>query len=134
MLSISPAALQRAWRRIGWFGIVLLLFLSFTPRPPEIAMEQGDKAGHALAYAVLFYWWAQLLVARWPRLCLAVGLMTIGVVIEFVQGWTGWRSFDYHDMLADTAGVALGWLLAITTPNTYNVLDRYAKRPVSGRR
>ena len=132
MISLSPAVLLRAWRRIGWFGVVLLLYLSFTPQPPEIAMEQGDKVGHALAYAVLFFWWAQLHVAARSRLRLAAGLMMLGVAIEYVQGWTGWRSFDYHDMLADLAGVSFGWLLAATTPNLYNAVGHHASRSARG--
>src|SRR5450631_660508 len=108
---------QRFWRGVGWFGVALLLYLSLTPNPPEIPLEQGDKLGHALAYAVLMYWWAQLLVTTRQRLWLAVALVGLGIALEYVQGWTGWRTFDYFDMLADAVGVAIGWVLAAVTPN-----------------
>jgi VanZ family protein len=110
--SLSPVLLRRCWIAIGWFGVVLLLYLSLTPRPPEIPVEQGDKLGHILAYATLTYWWAQLLVTMSQRLRLAAVLLALGIAIEFVQGWTGWRTFDYYDMLADAIGIAIGWAAA----------------------
>ena len=33
----------------------------------------------------------------------------MGVALEFIQGWTGYRTYDPFDMLANTIGVALGW-------------------------
>jgi VanZ family protein len=41
-------------------------------------------------------------------------LVGLGVGLEFVQGWTGYRSFDVMDMLADSVGVLLGWMLVLT--------------------
>ena len=109
---LSPVLLRRFWIAVGWFGVALLIYLSLTPQPPEIPVEQGDKIGHILAYATLTYWWAQLLVTTRRRCWLAAALLALGVAIEYVQGWTGWRSFDYYDMLADAVGIALGWAIA----------------------
>ncbi len=117
---LSNTLLRRLWVGIGWFGVVLLIFLSLTPQPPEIPIEQGDKFGHAFAYAMLMYWWAQLLPAARQRLRVAAALLALGIAIEYVQGWTGWRSFDYYDMLADAIGIALGWLIA--PPRTPDLL------------
>ena len=36
----------------------------------------------------------------------------MGVLIEFLQGWTGWRTFDVADMVANTLGALSGWLVA----------------------
>ena len=35
----------------------------------------------------------------------------MGVALEFVQGWGGYRLFDIADMVANTLGVLLGWWL-----------------------
>ena len=126
---MSPALLRRFWRGVGWFGIVLLLYLSLTPQPPEIPIEQGDKLGHALAYAVLMVWWAQLLAATRQRYWLAAGLIGLGIAIEYVQGWTGWRAFEYLDMLADASGVVFGWVVATLTPNLLELVARFDNRP-----
>ena len=117
---MSPSLLRRCWQAVGWFGIGLLIYLSLTPQPPEIPVEQGDKIGHSLAYATLMLWWAQLLPNAPQRRWLAAALIGLGIALEYVQGWTGWRTFDYFDMLADAIGVALGWLAAY--PRTPDLL------------
>ena len=126
---ISNTLLYRLWVGIGWFGVLLLIYLSLTPQPPEIPIEQGDKFGHAFAYAMLTYWWAQVLPAAPQRLRLAGALLALGIAIEYVQGWTGWRTFDYYDMLADAVGIALGWLIASPrTPDLLLLLGDRARR------
>jgi VanZ family protein len=125
---ITAPALRHTWVGIGWFGVALLLFLSLTPRSPEISGHYGDKIGHVLAYALLTYWWAQFLVTSRARCGLATALMLLGVAIEHAQGWTGWRTFDYRDMLADGLGIALGWGTVTLTPNVLLLLGRHVGR------
>ena len=127
MKSLSPVLLRRCWIAIGWFGVALLLYLSLMPGPPEIPVEQGDKLGHILAYATLTYWWAQLLVTSPQRLRLAAALLALGIAIEFVQGWTGWRTFDFYDMLADATGIAIGWAVAWPRTRDWLVFFGYAR-------
>jgi len=128
--SSSPALLRRYWRGVGWFGVGLLIYFSLTPQPPEIPLAQGDKLSHALAYAMLMYWWAQLLVTTRHRLWLAAKLVGLGIALEYVQGWTGWRTFEYFDMVAGGIGVAFGGTLASIAPNLLAVVGRFRKRPV----
>jgi glycopeptide antibiotics resistance protein len=45
------------------------------------------------------------------RLAYALGFTLMGVTLEFLQGMTGYRSFEVLDMAANTGGVALGWLI-----------------------
>ena len=45
------------------------------------------------------------------RIAFAVAFITMGVALEFLQGMTGYRTFDVFDMLANAVGVALGWLI-----------------------
>lgn len=40
--------------------------------------------------------------------------MALGVILEVLQGWSGYRYFEYADMLANTLGVFVGLLLATT--------------------
>jgi VanZ family protein len=35
-----------------------------------------------------------------------------GIVLEFLQRLTGYRTFEIADMIADVCGVCLGWLAA----------------------
>lgn len=36
----------------------------------------------------------------------------MGIVLEFLQRLTGYRTFEIADMIADVCGVCLGWLAA----------------------
>jgi len=116
--------INRFWHGVGWFGVALLLYLSFTTQPPEIPVEQGDKIGHLLAYGTLMYWWSQLLVTARQRFGLAAALIVLGIAIEYGQGMTSWRTFEYFDMVADACGVALGAILVALTPNLLALAGR----------
>ena|SRR5690349_19241761 len=118
---LAPRLLLRIWYAVGWFGFALLIYLSLTPHPIDIPMENGDKLGHASAYAVLTFWWLQLMHTWKQRILFAVALLMLGIAIEYVQRWTGYRTFDYYDMLADVVGIAAGWLLA--WPRTPDLLS-----------
>jgi glycopeptide antibiotics resistance protein len=37
----------------------------------------------------------------------------MGIGLEFTQGWLGYRTYDPFDMLANTIGVALGWMASL---------------------
>ena len=48
------------------------------------------------------------------KLAIALGLVGLGIAIEFAQEQTGYRAFEWADMVADGMGVAMGWLLGET--------------------
>jgi VanZ family protein len=104
--------LHRLWLAIGWVLVLLVVYLSLVPAPPTIDIEQGDKYGHILAFGTLMIWFAQLYAQPAARVAVAVGFVALGIGIEFAQELTTYRSFERADMMADTIGVALGWLAA----------------------
>jgi len=101
------------WLALGWAMAAAIVWLSLTPSPPHLDIEQGDKLGHLAAYGALMFWFCQLYPARRARLGYALGFVAMGIAIEFIQRATGYRSFEVWDMIADAAGVLLGWLLAV---------------------
>ena len=100
---------------VGWGLVAAIWWLSLTPRPPQIDVDQGDKIGHLLAYGALMLWFCLLYPRTKTRLGYAAGFIAMGIAIEFVQGWTGYRSFEVADMVADALGVFAGWTLAHVT-------------------
>ncbi len=104
----------RIWRTFGWLGIVVALVMSLTP-PVVNEGAHSDKIVHLTGYAVLMFWWAQIVVHRRLRLALAVVLF--GIAIELLQGLTPNRQPDVFDALANTGGLLLGWLAARILPN-----------------
>lgn len=106
---------HRIWVAIGWLLTLLIVYLSLTPQPPApLTFDNADKVEHALAYAVLCFWLCQIYPSLRFRLLLMTGLVGLGVALEYAQRWTGYRTFDVMDMLADGVGVLGGWLLAGT--------------------
>lgn len=94
---------------LGWAWAAGIIWLSLTPSPPEVDFEGSDKLGHLLSYTLLMLWFALLFVGRRQRALHAALFIAMGVALEFAQGGLGYRAFDLSDMLANTAGVLLGW-------------------------
>ena len=111
-MPVRPITLRRTWRAIGVGLILLVIWLSLTPRPIEIPVEQGDKLGHLAAYGTLMFWFAQLGARRRTRLGYAVGFIALGIALELAQGLTDYRVFEVADMIANATGVLLGWIIA----------------------
>jgi hypothetical protein len=106
--------IEHLWRLGGWLGIAATLVLSLTP-PMLGEAGNTDKIVHLTGYAVLMFWWAQLVVER--RWRLAVAVVLLGIAIELLQGLTPNRQPDVLDALANSGGVLLGWLAARLLPN-----------------
>jgi VanZ family protein len=104
--------LRALWLAIGWGLVATIIWLSVTPKPPDIGIQHGDKLGHFSAYAATMFWFCQLYARRPTRLAYAASFIAMGIAIEYVQRWLGYRSFEVLDMVADAIGVALGWALA----------------------
>ncbi len=107
--------IERLWRVGGWLGVVLTLVVSLMP--PALGDSGGhtDKLVHLAGYAMLMFWWAQLVTRRRWKLALAVVLF--GLAIELLQGLTPARQPDALDALANSSGVLLGWLAARLLPS-----------------
>ncbi len=106
---------RSAWLTGGWLLVSLIVYLSLTPHPPEpVSFPNADKLEHGVAYASLSLWFCQIYLSFRHRVVVMVALIAMGVLIEFLQGWSGYRYFEYADMLANSTGVVLGYLLART--------------------
>jgi VanZ family protein len=105
--------MRKACIAAGWAWAAAIVWLSLTPRPPEVDIPQGDKLGHFAAYGLLMFWFCQLYLRRPTRIAYAAGFVALGVGLEFAQGALGYRSYEVFDMYANTLGVLLGWAAAL---------------------
>ena len=105
---------HRFWLALGWAWIAWVIYLSLIPEPPGMDGPWWDKIGHSVAYIALMLWFAQLYHPRSTKFWVALGLVALGIAIEFAQEQTGYRHFEIADMVADASGVAVGFLLAET--------------------
>lgn len=98
------------WQTTGWLIVAAIVVLSLTPSQPHIGnFHMSDKLGHILAYTIGMGWFAALYPATRSRFGYAALFIGLGITMEFLQGLTPYRQFEWLDMLADTTGVALGW-------------------------
>ena len=108
--------LRWSWLAVGLVWVAAVFYLSLTPYPPQpVTFWQADKIEHALAYGLLMLWFCQIYRQRSSRMLLALLLVAMGIAIEYLQGETGYRMFEYVDMLANAAGVLVGWAWARTS-------------------
>ena len=114
------------WRIAGWLGIAAIITLSLVPLQLDMAVDNGDKFGHLASYVLVTLWLAQLYTELRQRIWLVLGMVALGIALEYAQSATSYRSFEVADMVADALGVAIGWLLA--PPRLPNFLDWTKKR------
>lgn len=100
--------------------IACIVYLSLSPGPIDVTVDQGDKLGHGFAYATLMYWFAQIHRSVSLRALYAITFVGMGIGLEFLQDLTESRTFDVVDMVADAVGVGIGW--AAASPRSPNVL------------
>lgn len=100
------------WRALAWVLVLVTVVLSLLPEPPTLPDILGwDKALHTLAYLVLMWWFRAVYGShwRWPLF-----LLGLGVGLELLQGLSGIRTPDFHDVIADGLGILIGTALART--------------------
>jgi VanZ family protein len=107
----------RFWRLLGWLAVISVVYLSLTPSLPDfkLGVPAQDKLEHFIGYAWLAWWFSQTYPLRLHGF-LGLFLAALGIILEVLQGFTGYRDFEYGDMLADILGVVGGYLLARSTP------------------
>ena len=110
------------WLSIGWLLVLLVCYFSLMQDPPDfnIEFEYLDKLQHFISYFFLMAWFAQLYKIFEIRLFYVLFFVSMGVILEVLQGLGGVRFFEYGDMLANTLGVVSAWLITKTRLN--NVL------------
>ena len=113
--NLRAARITRVWLACGWLGVIVTLVVSLMPPALGNDISQVDKLVHLFGYAILMFWWAQLVTQR--RWKLAIAIVLYGIAIEGLQGLTPDRLPDPLDALANSGGVFIGWLIAHLLPN-----------------
>ena len=82
----------------------------------QVSVPGGDKLHHLLAYATLMLMWTIAVSAPTFRrqAQIALSLVVMGLLVECAQGMTTYRFFEWADVAANTAGVMVGWIAALS--------------------
>jgi len=105
---------RKLWLAIGVALVALVVFLSLTPKPLEVGRFEDVNVGHFFAYGALMLWFSQIFRSSRGRIVVGVALVLLGVVLEYAQSMTGYRSFAYADMRDNAMGVAAGLAVGMT--------------------
>ena len=106
-------AYQRYWLAIGVSLVLLLLYGSLAPAKALPPLGGSDKLWHAGTYFVVMAYFSQIYAPLRARLVIALGLIALGVAIEFIQPYVN-RQFDWFDALANSVGVAAALLMSLS--------------------
>jgi glycopeptide antibiotics resistance protein len=118
MLPLRNAGL---WQALSVVILLLVLVAALSPafwffddRSTALFwFQNSDKWLHAFTFTALSIWFAGLFERRaWWRI--AIGLMSFGFLVELFQLQVSYRTADWLDIAANTAGIIIGLIIATT--------------------
>jgi VanZ family protein len=113
LFSMNHLRFKHLWLGIGLLLVAAVAVASVVSLPEGMA-SINDKILHLGVYACLMGWFAQIFRHDLTRMLLVVGLVLMGIGMEFLQGMVPSRQFEVLDMIANSSGVVLAWALAYT--------------------
>lgn len=119
MLRLIKRLLERNAFAIAIFLTFFITFISLVSLKgmPQIKLENSDKIGHSIAYFFLSLSWIYALRKRFNNILIITLLISYGIIIEILQEvLTTHRQGDFSDVLANSVGVILAYLL-------YQIID-----------
>jgi len=118
--------MPRLWFTLAYALALVVGVLSLIPGPD---IGSSDKLAHFLTYAILSASFS-LIVERQKSLWLVLsGLIAYGLILEFLQGLTGYRMEDMADAVANSLGVITG-LIFFFSP-LHGILRRFERWLIS---
>lgn len=123
-----PLRYGRAWLVTGLLLLGLGLWSALTS-PPAGMVSLNDKFVHIAGFMAFMVWFSGVFERRhWPRVALA--LAGYGLLIELLQSLTPTRQAEGLDLVADLAGILLGWLLGAAGFSRWcEILESWLVRP-----
>ena len=108
--------LRFLWLAIGYALVILIVYLSLTSNPVDTGLNfpYEDKVHHAFAYFALMTWFSQIYHDKFQRNMIAMVFIVMGFLMEYMQSFDPKRFAEVGDMVANTSGVGLGFLIALS--------------------
>ena len=109
---LPPLHHARTAYLLAFAMLVMVVVLSLVPAPQLVA--GSDKLIHFVVYLGLSAGFSILVCRNRSLYLVGAGLIVYGISIEWLQGLTGYRYFEYQDILANSAGVLVGLLIRMS--------------------
>ncbi len=94
--------------------MALLLAVALVSLMPVPDIGVSDKPSHLLTYFVLASWFCLLARNHFIVAGSVIALIGYGILIEWLQGLTGYRYAEWGDVIANAAGCLLGSICYFT--------------------
>lgn len=110
------------WRTAFFLALVVIMVLALLPMDGSEGFSGQDKLIHLFTFSVLFVlgsraFAGQLRPTGISVVFLYLGLLCYGIVMEWLQGQTTYRSMEGWDLVADLAGLIVGHLVLLVFPS-----------------
>ena len=105
------------WQAMAVLILAAIAIGSLAPislRLPGSPIPHFDKILHFCAYALLTGWYLAVFPGRYTRILIPSLALGFGVLLEWLQGMTGYRDASLGDAAADLGGILLASLLIVT--------------------
>ena len=99
---------------ILWHLLIVVLSLVNFNSFPTFSVNQIDKIYHLVFYAVLSILWSLFYLTKFDKLNPQSSFLwsfLLGLVIEILQDFTSYRTFDWIDVIFNTIGIAFGIII-----------------------
>jgi len=96
---------------IFWLCAGATAVASMLPVEGSQVFESQDKVGHALIYALLYFFGVRAYGHSISLWLLAILILLFGLSIEIAQSMTSYRHGDILDLVANGVGITSIWLL-----------------------
>lgn len=106
-----PLRYAWTWLVAGLVLLIIGLVAALSPVPSVVAVTLNDKLIHAAGFLVFMLWFGGVFETRFAPV-VVVALSAYGLLIELLQSLTPTRQAETLDLVADVAGVLLGWALS----------------------
>jgi len=119
LVMINGSSLRNKWLLMGCIWIGLVIYLSFFNPPSEVkAIHFLDNFAHIFMYVFLTAWFGVVSEKKDMRF-LFWCFFSMGLVIEVLQPLTGYRGFQFSDVIANLIGVYAGLCFCVLI-NVFN--------------
>lgn len=101
---------QQLFLIFGFLLLAAVVYLSLSTTVLELPGDTDGHLAHVGAYALMMFWFTRVYRGARSVLFIGAGLMALGILIELLQGYSGYRNFQRADILANALGIAFGWI------------------------
>ncbi len=110
---------KKFFKIIFFLYVITILSFSILPIKSDV-VTSSDKINHGIGFAVYFILY-RLAFEKYTYFLIFITGCIVGVLIEFFQSFFPYRDSSIYDLLADIAGLFVGFLIILIWDKFKNI-------------